>query len=232
MIKISKEIFINLKEMPSENDFFDLEWKIKPEECAKVKNGFAAGNMDDKWNIYYDDHKIYFHRSWTGSCIYIAYLTELPDSSGIITKIQVNRDKTEFKYTNNDENKDLFKGIVQYQLIDYEPRVKGIDIFNSEFDSIRKLIPNEYLDSKFSYFKETLTNLRISWNGYPTSEYIDMSKTKGIDSTIKKLNSTNLETANVISTILGNKMIFIITNQSFTKDLGVIEFVENPPMRG
>jgi hypothetical protein len=231
MERISKNIFEDLKEMPSECDFFDLEWKLTPEECKKVKNGFASGDMDEKWNIYFDDHKVYFHRSWTGSCIYIADLKELSDSSAIITKVKVNRDKKEYNYSNNDEDKELFKKIVQFQLIDYEPRVKKINILDGEFDSIRSLIPNEYLESKFNFYKESLENLRLTWNGYPTSEYIDMNKTRGIESAIEKLNSTNLETANIISTTFGSKMIFLISDQSFKEDLGVIEFIENPPMK-
>jgi hypothetical protein len=197
----------------------------------KIKNGFASNDMDQKWNIYFETDKLYLHHSWIGTCVYIAELKKLPNETGIITKVQVNRNKEEYRFTDNNEDKALFKKIVQFQLIDYEPRVKSINILNNEYDSIRDLIPNEYLDSKFSYYKESLENLRLTWNDYPTSEYIDMSKTKGIDMTIEKLNATDLETANVITTSFDNKMLFVISDESFKVDLGSIEFLENPPMK-
>ncbi|MFK7757945.1 MAG: hypothetical protein AB8B53_13525 [Flavobacteriales bacterium] len=231
MDRVSKDIFTGLKQMPAENDFFNLDWTLKPSELMKIKNGFASSGMDEKWNIYFEIDKLYFHRSWTGTCVYIAKLKELPDESGIITNVQVNRNKEEYKFTDNNEDKTLFKKIVQFQLIDYEPRVKSLNILNNEYDSIRSLIPNEYLDCKFCYYKESLDNLRLTWNGYPTSEYIDMSKTKGIDIAIDKLNTTDLDFANVITTSFDNKMLFVITDESFEIDLGSIEFLENPPMK-
>jgi hypothetical protein len=32
--------------------------------------GFVSQDMDDKWDIYLDGDTFYFHRSWTGLCIF------------------------------------------------------------------------------------------------------------------------------------------------------------------
>jgi len=228
MDKVSRDIFTDLKQMPAEYDFFNLDWALNPSELMRIKNGFASNDMDEKWNIYFEKDKLYFHHSWTGTCVYIAELKELPNESGIITKVQVNRNKEEYKFTDNNEDKALFKKIVQFQLIDYEQKVKSINILNNKYDSIRELIPNEYLGYKFSCYKETLENLRLTWNDYPTSESIDMSKTKGIEMTIEKLNATDLDIANVITTSFDNKILYIFTDESFKVDLGSIEFSGNP----
>lgn len=42
-----------------------------PYQFEKIKQGFLPQEMEDKWFIYFQDDQLYFHRSWTGSCIYI-----------------------------------------------------------------------------------------------------------------------------------------------------------------
>lgn len=231
MTRVSKDIFTDLKPMPENNDSFDLGWSLNQHELMKIKNGFESHDMEQKWNIYFEADKLYLHHSWSGTCLYIAELKEFLNETGIITKVQVNRNKEDWVFTEKNEEKTLFKSIVQYQLIDFEPRVKSINILNNEYDSIRSLIPKEYLASKFSYFKESLENLRLTWSRYPNSEFIDISKTKGIEIAIEKLSATDIEIANVITTTFDNKMLFIISDESFKIDLGIIEFLENPPIK-
>jgi hypothetical protein len=39
-------------------------------EFAKIKNGFVPQSMDDRWFIFFENGWLYFHRSWTGYCIF------------------------------------------------------------------------------------------------------------------------------------------------------------------
>ena len=59
--------------------------------------------MEDKWFVYFEDNKLYCHRSWTGSCIYIAEF-ELSEKSSQVVKVTVNRDGKQ--YTGKDDNWD------------------------------------------------------------------------------------------------------------------------------
>lgn len=217
MTTTTKELFQGLKEMPSQKDAFIIDWKFNSKEWENVKEGFASSCMDEKWNIYLDNNKLYFHRSWTGTCIYIAHLQELPNSEGAITKVEVNRNPNEYKNTNIEEDKTLFKKVVQFQLIDFESSVKKLIISDSMFSFIRYLIPEEYLQSNFTCYKEYRANLLSTWSGYLCSEYIDMAKTKGIEETVQNLKLFDMEYVSVITCSHSTKMLFLITDETYQK---------------
>lgn len=231
MDQIKKSDFKNLKEMPQSFEIFDLSWELSQKQLEKLKNGFIAEDMDQKWDIYFDQGKLYLHRSWTGSCIYIADILEQNDGRGLITTVKVNRDKEQYNFSSVEVDKNLIQKIIQFQLLDYEPRVKRIDIHDDSLKVIKEFVPKEYLDSKFSFYKESIVNLRITWNGYPKSQYINMALTSGIEETIENLNDTNLEFANVLTSTHENKMLIIFTDERFSNSLGVIQFLKNPPVK-
>jgi len=39
-------------------------------DFTKIRAGYFIKDMDEKWFIYYEEPWLYFHRSWTGICIY------------------------------------------------------------------------------------------------------------------------------------------------------------------
>ena len=71
------------------------DWKIKPmselriqlqveevftrEEYKYLSWGLIPVSMDDKWFIYLEDNWLYFHRSWTGFCIFQVRLEKFED---------------------------------------------------------------------------------------------------------------------------------------------------------
>ncbi|MEO1764928.1 MAG: hypothetical protein AAFR83_23925, partial [Cyanobacteria bacterium J06629_18] len=71
------------------------DWKIKPmselkiqlrveevftrEEYKYLSWGLIPVSMDDKWFIYLEDDWLYFHRSWTGFCIFKVRLEKFED---------------------------------------------------------------------------------------------------------------------------------------------------------
>jgi len=34
--------------------------------------GLVPEEIEDKWFIYWEDDTLFFHRSWTGNCIYVS----------------------------------------------------------------------------------------------------------------------------------------------------------------
>lgn len=44
--------------------------KFSDDDMQKIKQGYKAKSMDDRWNIIYDDGWIRFERSWTNTLIY------------------------------------------------------------------------------------------------------------------------------------------------------------------
>ena len=75
------------------------DWKIKPmsglkiqlqveeiftrEEYKYLSWGLIPRSMDDKWFIYLEDNWLYFHRSWTGYCIFQVRLEIFEDGHQI-----------------------------------------------------------------------------------------------------------------------------------------------------
>lgn len=217
--------------MPQSFEVFDLNWQLNQNQLEKLKMGFAADDMDKKWNIYFDHNKLYLHRSWTGSCIYIADVIEQIDGSGVITTVKVNRNKNEYNFSSIEDDSNLIRKIIQFHLFDYEPRVKKINISDERLNVLREVIPVEYQGSDFSFYKTSIADLRLTWSGYPESEYINMDLTSGIESTIQSINATHLQFANVLTSIQGKKMLFVISDELFSTCLGVIEFLQNPPLK-
>ena len=48
--------------------------KFSLEEYKLISYGFIPDSMEDKWFIYLENDVVYFHRSWTGICIFQLHL--------------------------------------------------------------------------------------------------------------------------------------------------------------
>lgn len=77
------------------------------ENFDKIKAGYIAESMDDKWDIVYEDDWLHFYRSWTGIEIYRAKFTPLSDGNYKLQEILVNNDENQADEVVND-NYDRF----------------------------------------------------------------------------------------------------------------------------
>jgi len=68
---IKKSDWNNLKNMPVNTTTFVMAHCYSSEEMELIKQGYKPTCMEQKWFIYFEDNKLYFHRSWSGNCIYI-----------------------------------------------------------------------------------------------------------------------------------------------------------------
>ena len=66
----------NLESMPKESILTECSIKYSKEEFEQIKRGIVPEEMEEKWFIYFEDDKLYFHRSWSGSIIFIATFTD------------------------------------------------------------------------------------------------------------------------------------------------------------
>lgn len=73
------------------------------EQFLKLKLGLLPHEMEDKWFIYYEDGWLYFHRSWTGYCLYKARLIK-DGSHYLMHEFWAERNPT--KYSNEDDEED------------------------------------------------------------------------------------------------------------------------------
>lgn len=91
----------DISPMPEKNAQFTIKRKFSDADIARLKKGHLPEEMEDKWFYYYEDGKVYFHRSWSGNCIYIVAFN-FKKNKHVVT---VNRDENQ--YSNTDLNEDI-----------------------------------------------------------------------------------------------------------------------------
>ena len=82
--------------MPMKRAKLALNRTFSAAEMELVRRGFIPEEMEDKWFIYWEDGTLYFHRSWTGLCIYVVRFSS--DGEGCrMTEALVNRDPAQWR---------------------------------------------------------------------------------------------------------------------------------------
>lgn len=105
------------KPMPKETISIKLGKKVSKAEIKEIEKGFIPLEMEDKWFIFCEENMIYFHRSWSGDCIYIAEYKEITDNEFEIDKLIINNSE---QYQSNDveADKELFVFLLERLLLD------------------------------------------------------------------------------------------------------------------
>ena len=75
--------------------------------------------MEDKWFIYWKDDTLFFHRSWTGFCIYVIRFAVEGDSCRMI-EADVNRDPKQYKETIDKRDVKMISYLVDVLLLHRE----------------------------------------------------------------------------------------------------------------
>jgi ADP-ribosylglycohydrolase len=74
------------------------KFELSEKHLALIRYGLRPREMEDKWFIYYEDGRLFFHRSWTGKKIFEAQIKKCK-SGYAITEILVESDKEIYKAT-------------------------------------------------------------------------------------------------------------------------------------
>jgi len=86
------------------------------EESNRIRKGLIPGEMEDKWFIYWENNTLFFHRSWTGHCIYVAHFIYEGDILKIISA-DVNRDPEVYKETDDSRDKEMVLYLIDILLL-------------------------------------------------------------------------------------------------------------------
>ena len=122
----------NTSPMPDKHAEFSFRRFFTKEEMELLRFGNIPQEMEDKWFWYYEDDRLYIHRSWTGFCIYIVRFT--PGSDEL--HVTVNRDPEQYSCTDvNEDQYELNHLLGWWTQPDYNP----YDQFIS--DTYRALLP-------------------------------------------------------------------------------------------
>jgi hypothetical protein len=70
--------------LPLQREHFALPLHFSDAEAEQVMLGHVPKDMDDKWFIFFENGWLYFHRSWTGHCIYGVQLDGSPSGVRVV----------------------------------------------------------------------------------------------------------------------------------------------------
>lgn len=106
------------KKMPKENISINLNKIIKKTEMNEIKKGLIPQEMEDKWFIFNEGNFIYFHRSWTGHCIYIAEYKQTKEDEFVIINLTVNRNPKQYSSDDIEYDVNIFGFLLERLLLD------------------------------------------------------------------------------------------------------------------
>ncbi len=136
------------KKMPKENVIVNISKKILASEMEKVRKGLLPLEMEDKWFIFCENNYIYFHRSWTGHCIYIAEYRELSNDDFEIFKLTINRNLEQYTQDDDDYDKELFNYLFDSLLLDKKVPFPSVNLGSEEENKLIKHVLVGNADSR------------------------------------------------------------------------------------
>lgn len=90
----------NIVQMPAAVASLPLNRTYTVEEFNVLARGFVPEVIEHKWFIFMQDNVLFFHRSWTGLCIYkVAF--EQNNAEYVVQEALVNRDLEQYNSTDN-----------------------------------------------------------------------------------------------------------------------------------
>ncbi len=123
------------KPFPEEHKALEGDFiTFSEDEYEKLRGGFMPRVMEDKWFIYFDDDKLYCHRSWTGICIYVAHFRKKDENEYVLDTLKINRNKDQYSATDDKKDIAIFLSLIGRFLLG--KKVKLPQLRDDEFNVI------------------------------------------------------------------------------------------------
>ena len=106
----------NIKPCSKKRATIQLQREFSADEIEKIQFGVIPEEMEDKWFIYWEDDTLYFHRSWTGICLYVVRFS-LSQNGATMISAEVNRDRREYKNTDESHHEALIQYLIDLLLL-------------------------------------------------------------------------------------------------------------------
>ena len=85
----------------------------------QIRAGLIPEEMEDKWFIYWQDDTLFFHRSWTGFCIYVVHFVKDGDCYRM-RKAELNRNPKQYEETSDAKDVSLISYLIDVLLLHKE----------------------------------------------------------------------------------------------------------------
>ncbi|WP_235674089.1 MULTISPECIES: hypothetical protein [unclassified Paracoccus (in: a-proteobacteria)] len=102
--------------LPKARQNLDLSLNFDRRDYDKIISGLVPRDMEDRWFIFHEDERLYFHRSWSGYCIYSARLTNTP-MGGTLSEAWVNADKEQYNCSEPEEEAKFIETLINNLLL-------------------------------------------------------------------------------------------------------------------
>lgn len=91
----TRQSWSKLQPLPENRARLFVEREFSNQEYDQLCSGFIPERMEDKWFIFAEEDLLYFHRSWTGFCIFQLRL-ERKDAAYRVGEVFANRDAKQY----------------------------------------------------------------------------------------------------------------------------------------
>ena len=116
MKPVQKTDLNTLFPQPAQHATLVLDRLFSPPEAVLLRLGYRPREMQDKWFIYFENDVLYFHRSWTGFCIY--QVSFVPEGQGLrMTRALVSRNAEQYGETRDDRDREQMLELIDRFLL-------------------------------------------------------------------------------------------------------------------
>jgi hypothetical protein len=115
-MKAAKKSDWKTEALPSKRTTVRLARVFSPQEIKRIRKGLIPQEMEDKWFIYWKDGTLFFHRSWTGFCLYVVRFAASINSS-VMIEAEVNRDPEQYSETSDERDAKMISYLIDVLLL-------------------------------------------------------------------------------------------------------------------
>lgn len=102
--------------LPEQREPLGFESTYTTEEAESMALGLVPQQMEDKWFIYAKGDQLYFHRSWTGACIFWLRFEGAPEGYRVVES-WVNRDPGQYRETDTAYDRAMLSFLIDAMLL-------------------------------------------------------------------------------------------------------------------
>jgi len=102
--------------LPTKRTTIALSRSFSENEMEMIRKGLIPEEMEDKWFIYWQDNTLFFHRSWTGYCIFVVRFVPKEDSWETV-EADLNRDPGQYRETSDEKDAGLIFFLIDLLLL-------------------------------------------------------------------------------------------------------------------
>ena len=97
---------------PVEREHFTLPLVVSAGAVERMRLGHIPEEMEDRWFIHFESGWLYFHRSWTGACIFGVGIVDAVSRPEAAVECWVSRDKGQYTSSNVEHDKEILTKLI------------------------------------------------------------------------------------------------------------------------